>query len=144
MKKWWCFPFDWMVDVVHQGAWVLYCINWDKGDESQCCQWNFSEIFKGKSIILEPCRDSKYPIRCNLSHQVQSERRRIQNPFKHPRGSVLALVVNGLKLLTGQQKQFIFDVWRGPEYLYTEKQDKCKKNSRTAFCFWLFLQKAPS
>ena len=27
---------------------------------------NFSEIFKGRQIILEPCRNSKYPIRCLL------------------------------------------------------------------------------
>ena len=33
MKKWWWFPFVCMVDVVFQGAWVLYRINKDKGDE---------------------------------------------------------------------------------------------------------------
>ena len=30
------------------------------------CQCNFTEIFKGRQIILEPCRNSKYPIRCLL------------------------------------------------------------------------------
>ena len=34
MKQWWWFPFVWMLDVVIQGAWVLYCINKDKGNES--------------------------------------------------------------------------------------------------------------
>ena len=31
-----------------------------------CCQCNFSEIFKRRYIILEPCRNSKYPIWCLL------------------------------------------------------------------------------
>ena len=34
MKKWWWCPFVSMVDVVLQGARVLYCINEDKGDET--------------------------------------------------------------------------------------------------------------
>ena len=34
MKKWWSFPFVWMVDVLIQGAWVLYRNNKDKGDAS--------------------------------------------------------------------------------------------------------------
>ena len=33
IKRWW-FPFVWMVDVVIQGAWVLYRIDNDKGNES--------------------------------------------------------------------------------------------------------------
>ena len=34
MKKWWWYPFVFlMVDVVLQGAWVLYCIKKDKGNE---------------------------------------------------------------------------------------------------------------
>ena len=35
MKKWWWFPFVGMVDVILQGAWVLYRINKDEGDETQ-------------------------------------------------------------------------------------------------------------
>ena len=31
-----------------------------------CCQCNFSEIFKGRQIVLEPFRNSKYLIRCLL------------------------------------------------------------------------------
>ena len=33
---------------------------------NKCCQCIFSEIFKRSPIILEPCRNSKYPIRCLL------------------------------------------------------------------------------
>ena len=34
MKKWWWSPFVWMMDVVLQGSWVLYCHNKEEGDES--------------------------------------------------------------------------------------------------------------
>ena len=34
MKKWWLFPFVWMVDVVLQGVRALYRINKDENDES--------------------------------------------------------------------------------------------------------------
>ena len=61
-----------MVDVTPQGGWELYRINKDKDDGSlpfssfskifgQC---NFSQIFKRRQLILEPCRNSKHPIRC--------------------------------------------------------------------------------
>ena len=68
MKKWWWSPFVWVIDFVLHGTWVFYRINRDEGDESlptryQC---NFSEIFKGRQIILKACRNSKYPIRCLL------------------------------------------------------------------------------
>ena len=33
-ERWWWSPFVWIVDVALQGAWVLYCINYGKGDES--------------------------------------------------------------------------------------------------------------
>ena len=73
MKNWWWSPFVWVINVVPQGALVLHRINKDEGDESlsSCfskasCQCNFSEIFKRRQIILEPCRNSKYPIRCLL------------------------------------------------------------------------------
>ena len=73
MKNWWWSPFVWVINVVPQGALVLHRINKDEGDESvsscfskTCCQCNFSEIFKRRQIILEPCRNSKYPIRCLL------------------------------------------------------------------------------
>ena len=70
MKKCWCFQFVWIWDVVIQGAWIFYRINKDKSDESlplltfrRRCQCNFSEIFKGKQIILDPFRNSRYPTR---------------------------------------------------------------------------------
>ena len=34
MKKWWWYPFVWMLDVVLQGVKVLHRINRDEGDES--------------------------------------------------------------------------------------------------------------
>ena len=34
------------------------------------CQCNFSEIFKGRLITLEPCRKFKHPIRCLLCHKT--------------------------------------------------------------------------
>ena len=73
IKKWWWSPFVWMVVVVTQGAWVLYQINKDEGDESVFSsfpktywQYNLSETLKGRQIILKPCRNSKYFIRCLL------------------------------------------------------------------------------
>ena len=73
MKKWW-----WYVclnlDVVLQGVNVWYHINKDEGDESlcsssflkRCYQCHFSEIFKGRQIMLELGRNLKYHIRCLL------------------------------------------------------------------------------
>ena len=71
MKTWSCSPFIWMADVSLQGALVLYRVNKDEGDWSlpflvfqrQYCQCSFSEFFwilKGKQIILQSCRNSKY------------------------------------------------------------------------------------
>ena len=71
------------------------------------CQCNFYEILKGRQIIVEPCRNSKYPIKCyddTKHYQVQSEHRRIQNPFKYLRWNVFAQTVNGLKSLTDYSK----------------------------------------
>ena len=64
---------------------------------------------------------------------MQSERRRIQNLFKHLRWSVFTLTVNGLKSLTGHANHSFLDVWKGSEYASSEKQGRCnmfKKNSR--------------
>ena len=59
------------------GAWVLYRVNKDEGDKSlpflifrRHCQYNFSDIFKGRQIIPEPCRNSKYPIRYLWWHKT--------------------------------------------------------------------------
>ena len=47
----------------------------------------------------------------NTKHYwVQSERRRIQNPFKHVRWSVFAEAVDDLKSLIGHAKISILDV----------------------------------
>ena len=65
MKKWWWYPFVWMVDIVLQGVWVLHCIKWDKGDE--CLPlWLFEEMLSMQffwNIQRKVCRNSKYPIR---------------------------------------------------------------------------------
>ena len=54
--------------------------------------------------MLEPFRNSKYPIRCLKHYQVQSEHTRIQNPFKHVTGSIFVKALNSLKSLTGYAK----------------------------------------
>ena len=81
------------------------------------CQCNFSEIFKRRHIILEPCRKSKYPIRCLLwCHKTLSGsilNRLIQNPFKHQRWSVFAQTVNTSKSLTGYRKKLHLTCLKG-------------------------------
>ena len=48
---------------------MLYHINKDKGDESlSILACSFSEIFKGKQISLEPCRNLECPIRCLFNY----------------------------------------------------------------------------
>ena len=70
-KMWWS-PFIWMVDVL-QGARIFYRINKDEGDESlpllvfwRHISMQFSWNIQKRQIILEPCRNSNYPIRCLL------------------------------------------------------------------------------
>ena len=47
---------------------VLYWQRWKRwvsassSFSKRCCQWSFSKIFKGKQIILDPSRNSKYLI----------------------------------------------------------------------------------
>ena len=61
-----------MVDVVLQVVCVLYRINKDEGNDEpfplQAFRRDivFSEIFNGRQIILELCRNAKYLIRCLL------------------------------------------------------------------------------
>ena len=62
MKKCWWSPFVLMADVVLQVDESLPFLAFQK----RSCQCNFSQIFKGRQIILEPCRNLKYPIRCFL------------------------------------------------------------------------------
>ena len=87
-----------MVDVVIQGAWVLYRINRDKGDESPpllAFRRHVVNVIFLKYSIEGSLSSSHLGIRNNPSdvcynakhYHVQSERRRIQNLFKHLRGS---------------------------------------------------------
>ena len=91
-----------MVDVVLQGALVLYRINKDEGDESlplltfrrhivnaiflkYSKEGRLSSSHLGiRNIPSDVCYDD------TKHYQVQSEHRRIQNPFKHLRDSVSA------------------------------------------------------
>ena len=95
----------------------LYGINKDEGDESlpflafqrQCCQCNFSEIFKGRQIILEPIRNSKYLIRCLLWwHKT-------------------------LPVCYDDAVTLYLDIWRGSEYASAEKQGRCKVCKTTLY-----------
>ena len=58
-----------MVDIALQVVCVLYCLNKDEGDDEslplQAFRRDvvFSEIFKGRQIILKLCKNSIYPIR---------------------------------------------------------------------------------
>ena len=52
-KKWWLYPVVWMGDVALASS----------GISKRCYQCNFSGILKGRQIIPEPYRNSKYPIR---------------------------------------------------------------------------------
>ena len=89
-----------MVDVVLQGAWVLYRISKDEGDESlpllvfrrHIVDAFFLKYSKEsilslshvgiRSIPSEICYDD------TKHYQLQSEHRRTQNPFKHLNWSV--------------------------------------------------------
>ena len=120
IKKWWWFPFVWMVDIVLQGVWVLYPINKDEGNESlpllafpkdvvnaiflrYSKEGRLSSSHAGiRNIPSDVCYDD------TKHYQVQSEHRRIQNPFKYLRWSVFAWAVNGLKSLTDYAKTLHF------------------------------------
>ena len=114
-KKWWWFPFVWMVDVVIQGAWVLHRIKKDKGNESlpllvfqrQFVHLNFLK-FKGRQIFLELFRNSIYPIICLLwwpktlpgAIRTQAYSEHLQTSKR----GVFGQAVNSLKSLTGYAK----------------------------------------
>ena len=94
MKKWWWFPYVWMVDAVIQRAWVLYLINKDKDDDS------FPLIAFWRHVVYVIFLKYSKEDRLSSSHigirnipsdvcyddtehyQVQSEHRRILNPLK--------------------------------------------------------------
>ena len=109
-------PFVWMVDVVLQGARVLYCINKDEGDESLPFLVFWRHIVN--TIFLKDSKEARLSsshvaIRNIPSdvcygvtkHQVQSEHNHTQNPFKHLRWSVFAQTVNTSKSLTAYAKK---------------------------------------
>ena len=88
-----------MVDVVLQGAWVLYRINKGEGDESLPASSSFLKTY---AVFLKYSKEGRLSsshvgIR-NISsdvcgdeekhYQVQSEHRRTQNPLKHLRWNV--------------------------------------------------------
>ena len=143
MKKSWWFPFVWMVDVVIQGAWVLYRINKEKDGESLPLlafrRYVVNVIFLKYSkegrlssshlgIRNMPsdvcCDDTKH-------YQVQSEHRRLQKRFKHLKGSAFTLTVKSLKSLTGYAKTLHLRCLKGSKYASAEGRCKvCKKNSR--------------
>ena len=100
MKKWWWFLFVWMVDVVIHGAWVLYRINKNKGDEPLVAfRWHVASV-----IFLKYSKEGRLSsnhlgirnIRSGVCYndtkhyQVQFEHRRIQNLLKHLRRKVFA------------------------------------------------------
>ena len=102
MKKRWWFPLVLMVDVVIQGARVLYRINKDKGDESLPLLTFRRQIVN--VIFLKYSKEGRLSsshlgirnIQSNICYndkkhcQVQSEDERIQNLFKQLRGSAFA------------------------------------------------------
>ena len=150
-----------MVDVVLEGARVLYRINKDEGDKSLSFLVFWRHIVN--TIFLKYSKEGRLSsshvgIRNILSdvcydvtkhYQVQSEHRCTQNPLKHLRWTIFAQTVNTLKPLFGYAKKSILGVWRGSEYASAAKQGRCKvckKNSRRSYvkykstwlCFEIF------
>ena len=107
-----------MVNVALKGVWVLYCRNSDNGDES--LYFLTFRRDEANAIFLEYLKERKLSpsyigirnIPSDICYDdakhcyMQSERRRIQNLFKHVRWSVFLETVNGLKSLTGHVKIF--------------------------------------
>ena len=148
MKKLWWSPFVWMVDVVLQGAWVLYRINKGEGDESLPASSSFLKTY---AVFLKYSKEG----RLSSSHvgirnipsdvcydvtkhyQVQSEHRCTQNPLKHLRWTIFAQTVNTLKPLFGYAKKSILGVWRGSEYASAAKQGRCKVCKKHSRCHYI-------
>ena len=138
MRTWWCSPFVWTVDVVLQGAWVLYRVNKDEGDEFlpflvfrrhivNAIFLKYSKegrLFSSHVGIRNIPSDVCYDV--TKHYQVQSEHRCTQNPLKHLRWTIFAQTVNTLKPLFGYAKKSILGVWRGSEYASAAKQGRCK------------------
>ena len=63
-------PLSWMVNVVLQNAWMFMVLIKMKAMSlvslsfwKRCYQCRFSETFKGRQVILKPCRKLKCPIK---------------------------------------------------------------------------------
>ena len=135
LKKWWWSSFVCVVDAVLQSVLVLYRINKDEGtrlafrrDVGNAIFLKYSKEGRLSSshvgirnIPSDVCYDDK------KHYQVQSEHRRIQNPFKHLRWSVLAQIVNSLKSLIHSAKtlhlRYLKGLWIS---LRRKKQGSCK------------------
>ena len=97
-----------MVEVVIQGAWVLYRINKGKGNESlpllafrkHVANVIFLKYSKEDRLSSSPLEIQNIPSDFCYDdpkhYQVQSEHMRIQNYFKHLRESAFALTVKNL------------------------------------------------
>ena len=158
IKKWWLSSFVWIVDDALQNAWERYHVKKDEGDGSLPFlvfrKYNVNAIFlkysktgrlssshvRIQNIPSDTCYDdTKY-------YQVQSEHRRIQNPFKHLRWSVFALTVNTLKSLTGYPKTIHLKCLK-MFWIRLCWSQVCKKNSQrryakcksTWYVFWNIL-----
>ena len=115
-KKWWWSLFVWIVDVVFHGARVFYGISKHEGDESLPFLSFWRHIIN--AIFLKYSKEDRLSsshvgiwntgsdVCYNVTkrYQVQSERRRSQNPFKPLRWSVFVQTVNTWKLLTEYPK----------------------------------------
>ena len=102
MKKWWWSPFVSMIDGAIQGVRVLYHINKDEDNESPPLLAFRRDAVN--AIFMKYLKEGRLPssqveirniqsdVCCDdtKQHQVQSEHRRIQNPFKHLSWSVIA------------------------------------------------------
>ena len=104
MKKWWLFPFVWMVDVVLQGVRALYRINKDENDESLPLLGFRRDVF---SVLYSKEADCPRAMQeFKISYQMfvmmtqnntrsKSEHRRIQNFLKHLKMEGFVKTVSG-------------------------------------------------
>ena len=102
MKKWWWSPFFSMADTILQDLLVLNGINKDEGDESLSLLGLQRDVVNAIFLkySMEGRLSSRHVETGNIpsevcyndtkNYQVQSENRRIQNPFKHLRWNVFA------------------------------------------------------
>ena len=107
MKKWWLFPFAWMVDVVLQGVRALYRINKDENVESLSLLGFRRDVFSVFFLIYSKEADCPRAMQeFKISYQMfvmmtqnntrsKSEHKRIQNFLKHLKMEGFVKTVNG-------------------------------------------------